>query len=94
MNILMNLVLSTEAALTAPIIMMSQNRQSAKERIEARNDYIINQKSETEIRVVRENLAAQNAALIEMRQLLAQLTEQVNRLNPPVSGALDDRADL
>lgn len=48
--ILLNLVLSCLAAIQAPIIMMSQNRQEEKDRIHAENDYRINQKAEKEIR--------------------------------------------
>jgi uncharacterized membrane protein len=48
--ILMNLVLSSVAALQAPIIMMSQNRQEEKDRINAENDYMINLKAELEVR--------------------------------------------
>jgi uncharacterized membrane protein len=44
--ILLNLVLSTLAALQAPIIMMSQNRQAAKDKLLAQNDYLVNVKSE------------------------------------------------
>jgi uncharacterized membrane protein len=47
--ILLNLVLSCLAALQAPVIMMSQNRQSAKDRIDASHDYEVNLKAETEI---------------------------------------------
>ena len=45
----MNLVLSCIAALQAPIIMMSQNRQEQKDRERAKNDYMINLKAELEI---------------------------------------------
>ncbi len=48
--ILLNLVLSCLAAIQAPIIMMSQNRQEDKDRRRARGDYLINMKSEMEIR--------------------------------------------
>ena len=48
--ILMNLVLSCIAALQAPIIMMSQNRQEEKDRMRGENDYMINLKAEMEIR--------------------------------------------
>ena len=48
--ILLNLVLSCVAALQAPVIMMSQNRKEEKDRIRAENDYLINLKSEIEIR--------------------------------------------
>ena len=47
--ILLNLVLSCLAALQAPIIMMSQNRQAEKDRLEAHNDYEINLKAEMEV---------------------------------------------
>src|SRR5574343_1875730 len=48
--ILLNLLLSCLAAVQAPIIMMSQNRQEAKDRLRARNDYQVNLKAELEIR--------------------------------------------
>ena len=48
--ILMNLILSTIAALQAPIIMMSQNRQEEKDRMRSENDYLINLKAEMQIR--------------------------------------------
>lgn len=68
--ILMNLVLSTQAAFTAPIIMMSQNRQSTIDRIEAHNDYVVNQKSATELDFIMQQLEAQNKALIAIHDLL------------------------
>jgi uncharacterized membrane protein len=71
--ILMNLVLSMQAALTAPVIMMSQNRQSSRDRLEARNDFVVNQKAEEEIRAILEHLDAQNEALVEIYELLARL---------------------
>ena len=48
--ILMNLILSCIAALQAPIIMMSQNRQEEKDRKRSENDYLVNLKAEIEIR--------------------------------------------
>ena len=48
--ILMNLILSTLAALQAPIIMMSQNRKEEKDRKRNENDYLINLKAELELR--------------------------------------------
>jgi uncharacterized membrane protein len=47
--ILLNLVLSTVAAIQAPVIMMSQNRQSSKDKLLAENDYQVNLKAEMEI---------------------------------------------
>ena len=54
--ILMNLILSCIAALQAPIIMMSQNRKEEIDRKRAENDYMINLKSEIEIRNLHEKL--------------------------------------
>lgn len=54
--ILMNLVLSCIAALQAPIIMMSQNRQEEKDRCRSENDYMVNLKSEMQIRSLHEKL--------------------------------------
>ncbi|QPC81504.1 DUF1003 domain-containing protein [Phototrophicus methaneseepsis] len=69
--ILMNLVLSTQAAFTAPIIMMSQNRQAIRDRVEAHNDYLINVKSEQEIHDVIAQLQEQNQKL---QQIIDRLT--------------------
>jgi uncharacterized membrane protein len=73
--ILMNLFLSMEAAFTAPIIMMSQNRQASRDRLEAHYDFLVNQKAEEEIRTILEQLNAQNEALLEIHGLLNQLQE-------------------
>ena len=54
--IFLNLILSCLAALQAPIIMMSQNRQEDKDRIRARSDYMINLKSEMEIRSLHDKI--------------------------------------
>jgi hypothetical protein len=49
----MNLFLSLQAAYTAPMLMMSQNRLAARDRLEAHNDYEINRTAEEEVRAVR-----------------------------------------
>ncbi len=54
--ILLNLFLSLLAAVQAPIIMMSQNRQADRDRMRAENDYQVNLKSEVEIRIIAEKL--------------------------------------
>ena len=54
--ILMNLILSCIAALQAPVIMMSQNRQEEKDRQRAQNDYIINLKAELEVRSLHKKM--------------------------------------
>jgi uncharacterized membrane protein len=56
--ILLNLILSCLAAVQAPIIMMSQNRQEEKDRQRARADYRINLKAEVEIRLLHEKVDA------------------------------------
>jgi uncharacterized membrane protein len=74
--ILMNLVMSLQAAYTAPIIMMSQNRQAMRDRLEAHNDYLINQKAEEEVRAILDHLAAQDEALAQLHQHLLGLRAQ------------------
>jgi uncharacterized membrane protein len=67
--IFLNLILSMLAALQAPIIMMSQNRQAAKDRLEARLDYETNLRSETEITSLHKKvdvLQAQLALLVQL----------------------------
>ncbi|NBA86798.1 DUF1003 domain-containing protein [Emticicia sp. CRIBPO] len=54
--ILMNLILSCVAALQAPIIMMSQNRQEEKDRMQSENDYLINLKAEMQIRSLHQKM--------------------------------------
>jgi len=81
--ILLNLVLSSLAALQAPVIMMSQRRQETKDRLRARNDYLVNLKAELEIRQLHEKidhqLAHQWDKLAEMQQIQIELLEE--RLN-------------
>ena len=76
--ILMNLVMSLQAAYTAPIIMMSQNRQAMRDRLEAHNDYLVNQKAEEEVRAILDHLAAQDRALAQMHELLTALQTQIS----------------
>ena len=54
--ILLNLILSSLAAIQAPVIMMSQNRQEEKDRERAKKDYMVNLKSELEIRMLHEKI--------------------------------------
>ena len=69
--ILMNLFLSLQAAYTAPMLMMSQNRLAARDRLEAHNDYEINRKAEEEVRAVLDHLSAQDEALTKIVETLA-----------------------
>ena len=70
--ILLNLVLSCVAAMQAPVIMMSQNRQSSRDRLDARHDYEINLKAEMEVMglhaKVDELRDRQWAALLEIQE--------------------------
>ncbi|KYC45740.1 MAG: hypothetical protein APG12_00595 [Candidatus Methanofastidiosum methylothiophilum] len=76
--IFLNLVVSLLASYTAPIIMMSQNRQDAKNRLEAHTDYLINLKAEEEIRVILENLEAQNKAISLIYQKISSIENSID----------------
>ena len=79
--ILLNLLLSCLAALQAPVIMMSQNRQEEKDRERAKEDYIINLKAELELRVMHEKLD-------HLTQQHARATQQVAEV---LQAVLDQR---
>ncbi|MGE8561947.1 MAG: DUF1003 domain-containing protein [Acinetobacter sp.] len=70
--ILLNLILSCLAAIQAPVIMMSQNRQEAKDRLRSQNDYQVNLKAELEIRHLHEKL---DHLLMHQWDRLAQIQE-------------------
>ena len=71
--ILLNLVLSFQAAYAAPIIMMSQNRQADKDRLMAEHDYQINMKAEQEVKSIMQHLEQQDEVMIDiLRRLDAQ----------------------
>jgi len=74
--ILMNLFLSLQAAYTAPVILMSQNRLAARDRIEAHNDFLINQKAEEEVRAILTHLVAQDQALLVIHDMVGSLHER------------------
>lgn len=74
--ILMNLLLSLQAAYTAPVLMMSQNRMAARDRLEAHNDYEVNRKAEEEVRAVLEHLSAQDEALTKIVRTLVEIVGQ------------------
>ena len=79
--ILLNLVLSMLAALQAPVIMMSQNRQAAKDRLDAQHDYEINLKAELEIQALHEKMdqlrEGQWADLVMMQQAQIRLLTEL-----------------
>ncbi len=71
--ILLNLFLSMLASIQAPVILMSQNRQAEKDRINARNDYEVNLKAELEIMALHEKIDAIRKIQTEQTHLLAKL---------------------
>ncbi len=79
--ILLNLVLSCIAAIQAPIIMMSQKRQEAKDRLRSENDFRINLKAELEIRHLHEKLDhlinRQWERLAEIQQIQLEIMEEL-----------------
>jgi uncharacterized membrane protein len=75
--ILLNLVLSFQAAYTGPIVMMSQNRQSEKDRAAAQLDFECNLKAEEEIRVLMEHLAHQDVIMVDILSRVASLQPQM-----------------
>jgi uncharacterized membrane protein len=79
--ILLNLILSCIAAMQAPVIMMSQNRQEEKDRERARKDYMINLKSEVEIRMLHEKIdhmiMHQQQELIEIQKLQIDMMKDI-----------------
>ena len=81
--ILLNLILSTIAAIQAPIIMMSQRRVEEKDRLRSENDYKVNLKAELEIRHLHEKvdhlLTKQWERLIELQQLQLEVLQEERR---------------
>jgi uncharacterized membrane protein len=79
--IFLNLILSCLAAIQAPIIMMSQNRQEERDRIHAEHDYQINLKAELEIRHLHEKLdhllMTQWQRLLEIQEIQMELMEEI-----------------
>ena len=91
--ILLNLVLSCVAALQAPVIMMSQNRQEAKDRVRAEHDYRVNLKAEIEVRLLHEKLdhlmLRQWGRLLDVQEdqgeILDEIVARLDALRPPTS---------
>lgn len=77
--ILLNLILSCLAALQAPVIMMSQNRQEEKDRERSKKDYMINLKSELEIRMLHEKL--DHLIMHQQQDLLEIQKVQIEMMN-------------
>lgn len=79
--IFLNLILSCIAAVQAPIIMMSQNRQEARDRLRAQHDYRVNLKAELEIRELHDKmdhlLYRQMQRLLEIQRLQVQMLNEL-----------------
>jgi len=79
--ILLNLVLSALAALQAPVIMMSRNRQEARDRLRSIHDYRVNLKAELEIRQLDQKidhlLSHQWERLVEIQEIQMELINEV-----------------
>jgi uncharacterized membrane protein len=93
--ILLNLVLSFQAAYTGPVVMMSQNRQNEKDRLAAQQDFEVNQRAEEEIAVMMKELVYQDQVILdvltrldalktpppEVQQRLDELQQQIQENN-------------
>ncbi|MGM0166272.1 hypothetical protein IGI39_001231 [Enterococcus sp. AZ135] len=81
--ILLNLALSCLAAIQAPIILMSQNRQADRDRVEADNDFEVNVKSEVEIHLLHEKIDylmnSKWQHLVELQQLQIELLQELTQ---------------
>jgi len=77
--ILLNLILSCIAALQAPVIMMSQNRQEQKDRERSKKDYMINLKSELEIRMLHEKI--DHLIMHQQQELIEIQKVQIDMMN-------------
>jgi uncharacterized membrane protein len=99
--ILLNLFLSMLAAIQAPIILMSQNRQAFKDRLSAEHDYEVNLKSELEIMTLHEKIDLlrdkqwNELILIQQEQLglLSQLIKDLKKNHTPTSKSLKGSAN-
>lgn len=84
--ILLNLVLSCVAALQAPIIIMSQNRQAERDRMQAEEDYRVNLKAELEIRHLSDKidhiLTKQWERMMDIQQIQMELMEEIAQKTP------------
>ena len=84
--IFLNLVLSMVAALQAPVIMMAQNRQTERDRIDAAHDYEVNLKAEIEIMALHEKLdELRHSEIIGMRDEILRMAEQIRRIDEKLS---------
>jgi uncharacterized membrane protein len=87
--ILLNLLLSTIAALQAPVILMSQNRKEEKDRQRAINDYMVNLKAEIEIRNLHQKL---NLLITEQMKTMFEIQEAQVDLMEEIKATLHSKA--
>ena len=88
--IFLNLILSMVAALQAPVIMMSQNRQSERDRLDAAHDYEVNLKAEIEIMALHEKLdEMRHSQLLAVRDDVEKLSAQLERVEALLKAAAD-----
>lgn len=94
--ILLNLALSFQAAYAAPIIMMSQNRQAAKDRLTAEHDYQVNLRAELEVAAIQARLdklcGQQWQALLELQSQQLEILSRIEALTREVHGATTSEA--
>lgn len=94
--ILLNLVLSCLAAIQAPIIMMSQKRQEAKDRLRSENDFRVNLKAELEIRHLHEKvdhlLNKQWERLTEIQEIQLELLQDLAARKPVIKAKVRSKA--
>jgi uncharacterized membrane protein len=84
--VFLNLVLSMLAALQAPVIMMSQNRQAERDRLDAAHDYEVNLKAEIEIMALHEKLdELRHRELIAYNDRFDRMAEQLARIEARVA---------
>lgn len=90
--VLLNLAMSAQAAFATPLIMMSQNRQSEKDRLTAQNDFLTDCKGEEEIRFLMNHLDHQDEVLLQLVKRIEEqhleLKEHLAHLDPTLAQKL------
>lgn len=90
--VLLNLAMSAQAAFATPLIMMSQNRQSEKDRLTAQNDYLTDCKGEEETRNIMDHLDHQDEVILQVIKRLeeqhAEMLQHIARLDPTTAKKL------
>ena len=90
--VLLNLAMSAQAAFATPLIMMSQNRQSAKDRLMAESDYYCNVKGEVEVRNIMDHLDHQDTVIFQILERMdaqhKEVMQHFARLDPELARRL------